>query len=140
MARVNLPPAVTAPGFYLRCECIGEMFQTDCQAVCITTNQFVKQDGAAVMGRGCAKQAEMSWPGIGYMVGHVNRHLGKHTALLTRSETVGTTVLPTRMFGGQYNYLVPFHVLMVTVKPAYVTVNELCDNVVSWNAVDTPHS
>lgn len=39
-------------------------------AVCITTNGFVKKDGCNVMGKGCAKEASIRFPGI-------EQHLGK---------------------------------------------------------------
>jgi len=113
-------------------EYIGEMFDTDAQAVCITTNKFVKKNGAAVMGRGCAKQAMQLMPGIEFIVGHVNRCLSRNTALLTRSEPVGTTMLTTP-FGGQQDYRVSFHVLMLTVKPDKVIVGRDKENIVSWN-------
>lgn len=34
----------------------GDLFEIDCDALCITTNGFVKSNGYAVMGMGCAKQ------------------------------------------------------------------------------------
>jgi len=40
-------------------------------AVCITTNGYVKYDGSAVMGRGCARQAWKMFPGIEYRLGRV---------------------------------------------------------------------
>jgi hypothetical protein len=33
-------------------------------AICITTNGFVKKNGEAVMGRGCAAEANRKWPGL----------------------------------------------------------------------------
>jgi len=34
----------------------GNLFHTPCDVICITTNGFVKRNGEAVMGRGCAVQ------------------------------------------------------------------------------------
>ena len=51
----------------------------DCDgALCITTNGFVKTNGAAVMGRGVAKEATLRIPGIEHALGtrlqlHPNR-------------------------------------------------------------------
>lgn len=38
-------------------------------AICITTNGFVKSDGKCVMGRGCAAQAKKMFPTIDMMLG-----------------------------------------------------------------------
>jgi len=38
-------------------------------AICITTNGFVKKNGAAVMGRGCALEARQKFPGIDFILG-----------------------------------------------------------------------
>ena len=47
-------------------ELTGDMFEVAgdeaFDALCITTNGFLKNDGNAVMGRGCAKQAALRWP------------------------------------------------------------------------------
>lgn len=40
-------------------------------AVCITTNGFVKSNGCAVMGRGCAKEALDRWPGTAITLGNM---------------------------------------------------------------------
>jgi hypothetical protein len=37
--------------------------------IAITTNGFVKRDGTCVMGRGCAKQATISFPGLPHKLG-----------------------------------------------------------------------
>lgn len=38
-------------------------------ALCITTNRFVKKDGSAVMGKGCALEAKIKYSGIEYKLG-----------------------------------------------------------------------
>jgi len=44
-------------------------------AICITTNGFVKKNGDAVMGRGCAKRAAELMPGLpGILGSHLNNH------------------------------------------------------------------
>jgi len=48
----------------------GNLFTCgDPDAVAITTNGYVKRDGLAVMGRGCAKQATVLYPGIASELG-----------------------------------------------------------------------
>lgn len=44
-------------------------------AICITTNKFVKRDGTSVMGRGCAKEATRRYPGIAKKVGDLNANV-----------------------------------------------------------------
>lgn len=43
-------------------EVTGDLFTQECDAICITTNGFIKSNGEAVMGRGVAKQAAEKWP------------------------------------------------------------------------------
>jgi len=38
--------------------------QKDADLICITTNSFIKRNGKAVMGRGCALQAKLKFPEI----------------------------------------------------------------------------
>jgi hypothetical protein len=51
-------------------EITGDLFkQTWAEAICITTNGFVKKNGEAVMGRGCAKAATTKFPTIASELG-----------------------------------------------------------------------
>lgn len=50
-------------------EITGDLFEQECDAICITTNGHVKKDGTCVMGRGCAKEALERWPNIGKVLG-----------------------------------------------------------------------
>lgn len=52
-------------------------FQVDYR--CITTNGFVKKNGEAVMGRGCAKQAATRWPGLPRVLGDLIHEYGNVT-------------------------------------------------------------
>ncbi len=47
-------------------------------AVVITTNGFVKKNGDAVMGRGCAREAALRWPGLESELGALIREQGNH--------------------------------------------------------------
>jgi hypothetical protein len=47
----------------------GNLWQTQADARCITTNGFVKQNGECVMGRGCAKEARDMHPGLARQLG-----------------------------------------------------------------------
>ncbi|AIX12373.1 hypothetical protein CPT_Pollock14 [Escherichia phage Pollock] len=50
-------------------EARGNMLEMDCDALCITTNGFVKSNGASVMGAGIAKQVRIAIPGIDKILG-----------------------------------------------------------------------
>jgi hypothetical protein len=47
-------------------------------AICITTNGFVKNNGECVMGRGCAKEATLRYPGIARKLGNLIVRKGNH--------------------------------------------------------------
>jgi hypothetical protein len=48
----------------------GDLWALPADARCITTNGYVKRDGRAVMGRGCAKEARERYPGLDVRFGH----------------------------------------------------------------------
>lgn len=50
-------------------EVIGNMWDIPADAYCITTNGFVKTNGEAVMGAGCAKEAAKKWPYLPKLLG-----------------------------------------------------------------------
>lgn len=56
-----------------------DLWETPCDARCITTNGTVKSNGRAVMGRGCAKQATERIPFIQLALGTRIRLEGLHT-------------------------------------------------------------
>lgn len=56
-------------------EMTAELFELDVEVVCITTNGFVKANGEAVMGRGCAKQLAEAFPRSPRILGSmIQRH------------------------------------------------------------------
>ena len=50
-------------------EIIGDLWDQEADIICITTNGFVKNNGQAVMGKGCAKEAVERIGGIKSMLG-----------------------------------------------------------------------
>jgi hypothetical protein len=64
--------------------CTGNMWDVYDQvdAFCLTTNGFVKRDGAAVMGRGIAKTARDNFKHIDYALGQAISRNGNITQLL----------------------------------------------------------
>jgi len=59
-------------------------------AICITTNGFVKNNGECVMGKGCAKTATQLFPGIARILGDCIRADGNNVIPLLSSQ--GTTI------------------------------------------------
>ena len=67
----------------------GDLFdQKDADAICITTNGFVKSDGSCVMGRGCAKKATQLFPGIEYKLGKAIRDKGNNIHIINYNPVV----------------------------------------------------
>ena len=59
-------------------EAIGNIWDYKADCIVITTNGYVRQDGACVMGRGVALQAKRKFPGIEYRIGDAIRRQGNH--------------------------------------------------------------
>lgn len=59
----------------------------------ITTNGYVKRNGAAVMGRGCAFQAKKKFPGLEFSLG---REIKEHGNLPVVFENINLITLPVK--------------------------------------------
>lgn len=55
-----------------------DLWNTCAWGLCITTNGFVKPNGRAVMGRGCALEAKQKIHEIDFVLGRSIRALGNH--------------------------------------------------------------
>jgi len=92
--------------------------ELNADAVCITTNGFVKADGSAVLGMGCAKEAVQRWPELPGIYGRMLKTLGLRVdVMLLRDED--------------------YHLIAFPVKPAYVITNSMSTNIVRhrrWNS------
>ena len=64
--------------------------------VCITTNGFVKANGQAVMGKGCAKEACHLFPGINEVLGAKVNSKGNRVNGLRRAEGTYITSFPVK--------------------------------------------
>lgn len=67
-------------------EIYGNLFDQNCDAICITTNGYINKKGEAVMGRGCAYQASKLWPEIPAKLGHRLSEYGNKTRLIWRAD------------------------------------------------------
>ena len=74
----------------------GDLFDTECDALCITTNGFVKTNGENVMGRGCAREATGYWPSIARLLGTSIKRDGNNTTVLLRDNGVDIVAFPVK--------------------------------------------
>jgi len=65
-------------------------------AVVITTNGYVRKDGAAVMGRGIALEAAQRYPGLEYELGEKLRNFGNHTYPFFYNDKQDLLTLPVK--------------------------------------------
>ena len=60
----------------------GNMFEADMDAIVITTNGFVKANGHAVMGKGCAQYIAQMYPYLPDLLGNKLNAYGNHVMIL----------------------------------------------------------
>lgn len=102
----------------------------DADAICITTNGFVKRSGAAVMGAGVAKQAKERWRFIDYTLGQYINLFGNVVSVLTRGTEGGIFLVEPEWSDGRIKDEVPYHILSFPAKPDYTICNEDKSNLV----------
>ena len=74
----------------------GNIFNEDCDALCITTNGFVKKNREAVMGRGCALEAAKQLPILPKILGYQLITHGNQVHYLTCVNTVAVVSFPVK--------------------------------------------
>ncbi|KKN06475.1 hypothetical protein LCGC14_1076920 [marine sediment metagenome] len=62
----------------------GNLWDAKADYTVITTNGVVREDGAAVMGRGVAFQAKDRYPGLEYTLGRRIKLRGNHVSLMSK--------------------------------------------------------
>jgi hypothetical protein len=110
----------------------SKRFQPD--AICITTNGFVKKNREAVMGRGVAKQAASRWKGLAWSLGAILERSGNNVHMLTRREVEkkkkkkGKKRLPKFYIRGDLSPIVlPYHLISFPVKPSRLKIASLAE-------------
>mgnify|MGYP002813789350 CR=1 FL=1 len=63
-------------------EIVGDLWDQICDARCITTNGYIKKNGAAVMGRGCALEAREKYQDIDLAFGTLLKSKGNKVQVL----------------------------------------------------------
>jgi hypothetical protein len=99
-------------------EITGDLWQLadfgHADAVCITTNGYVRRDGHAVMGRGCALQAAKRWPLLPKVLGDILCHFALATTVLT-GDTKRLEISGPQL---------PYHLVAYPVKPREIVATE----------------
>jgi hypothetical protein len=77
-------------------EIFGDLFeQKDADAICITTNGSVKKNGKAVMGRGCAREANRRW-NCAKILGKAIKERGNVPMIFHRTEDYAVVSFPVK--------------------------------------------
>ena len=77
-------------------EARGNMWDMSCDAICISTNGFLKSSGECVMGRGCAKEAAEFFPEIPKLLGDRIKKYGNVVNKLRHYEGVAIVAFPVK--------------------------------------------
>ena len=74
----------------------GDLWDIECDALCVSTNGFIKSNGENVMGRGCAKQAAEFFPEIPKLLGDRIKKYGNVVSMLRHYEGVAILSFPVK--------------------------------------------
>ena len=77
-------------------EKIGDIWQTSCEVIVITTNGVVKNNGELVMGKGIAGDANWKYPGLSRIWGNYVSKFGNSVYSYMTSNGVVLLSLPTK--------------------------------------------
>ena len=91
----------------------GDIWGKKADAICITTNSVVKQNGRAVMGKGVALDAKLKFPSIDYSLG-VKLKKGNNVYLLTEECKKVISLIGMTIFSIASN--LPYHIVSFPTK------------------------
>ena len=107
----------------------GDLFSIECDAVCISTNGFIKANGENVMGKGCAKEAADYFPELPKILGDRIKKYGNVVNKLRHFEGVAILSFPVK----------PVSNICVTVKSQVVNhmqyLYKMGDKIPGWACV-----
>lgn len=108
-------------------EAKGDLFKVPCDALCITTNGFVKRDGQAVMGRGCAKQLAQLWPDTPKVLGRLLAAHGNRVNVISAGEpaVLSFPVKPASAISDGSNFVSHMHFPKGNVIPGWACKADL---------------
>lgn len=100
----------------------GDLWKLPADVICITTNGFVKKDGKAVMGRGCAKEAADRYRELPTLLGDKITRLGNNVHYLTN-----------RAKDGKVQSILSFPVKHNWFEEADINlIKRSCDQLMNW--------
>ena len=73
-----------------------DMFTVDCDAICITTNGFVKANGECVMGRGCALELAKLFPRAPRILGSMIQQWGNRVQPILMANGTYAVAFPVK--------------------------------------------
>ena len=76
----------------------SDLWSEPCSARAITTNGFIKKNGALVMGRGCAKEARDMFPGLDLYLGKIVNQSGNKVHVVQDPSVTDKTSIPLVTF------------------------------------------
>ena len=68
------------------------MLDTECDVIVVTTNGFVKNNGACVMGRGIAKQIADALPEVPFILGNLIKTKGNNVHIICNEPNIPTII------------------------------------------------
>jgi hypothetical protein len=99
----------------------GNLFEQEADCIAITTNGFVKKNGEAAMGRGCALQAAKMYPFLPVNLGSAIRANGNNVNRLTMRRDGKIFLLDGDVFAYPRSY--DYDIVSFPVKPVLVISN-----------------
>lgn len=135
---------------------VGDMLSTECDALVITTNGFVKNNGACVMGRGIAKQVADAIPVVPFVIGNLINTSGNNVALLPKiqkgiPDLIMFPVKPSMVINNGFNVVkhcktsygqvTPGFLAKASIKIIEQSLQQLVEltNKNSWKVILIPH-
>ena len=105
----------------------GNLFDTDTDVICVTTNGYVKSNGECVMGRGCAKELSDMAPEVPSLLGAAIRRNGNVVNFIMSEDGIDIWSFPVK-----HQYVINDGTNVVRhMKGKY----ELGDKVMGWASV-----
>ena len=117
-------------------EKFGDMWQMPADAVCITTNGFIKANGHGVMGAGTAGQAQKRWPYFPEVLGACLKDGGNHVQIMEWEEHCGKTI-PFLMFPVKHVWY--DDALVTLIKRSAEELLDIADAHDGWMDILIPH-
>jgi len=99
----------------------GDLFTSDCNAICIPTNGHVTAMGSLIMGAGVARQAADRWPDLPNIMGRKVYNLGNGVHLVTHDDPYRHNINIPHL-GSQE---LPYHLVSFPTKPTRIECHEV---------------